>query len=615
MNSLWPLILVALVLVGSLNPNSPCPAQEVAAQHAGAARGWVQVSLPNSLPSDGIDDENTAEIVILNARLELPGAPEVKQSRLDIRPTALAIRDGRISAVGSDDEIRAWISKDQTRVVEAGGRSVAPGFIESHGHLTGLGSLLMELDLTEARSWDEVIAAVEEKARVTPKGQWIIGRGWHQSLWDRPPVPNVEGYPLHDELSRVSPDHPVFLIHRSGHASLANAEAMRQAKVSSGTRNPPGGEILRGSQSEPTGIFRETASSLIRRAYEASREEMSSGDLQAELDQQILLAQQKCFEVGVTTFVDAGVSPAIARHYLQMAERGKLQLPIWLMLRDSNAVLETEIPRLKTEFPKTSSRLILGGVKQMLDGALGSHGAWLLEPYEDLPESQGLVVTPLDVIQQTAELCYRYELQLCVHAIGDRANREVLNLFEPFARRARSDGLDLRWRIEHAQHLSDSDIPRFAELGVIASMQSIHATSDGPFVEERIGTTRARKGAYAWQELLRQGAVIVNGSDTPVEPIEPILGLASAVTRKCRDGRTFFPEQAMTRRQALRSYTCDAAYALRLENQLGRLEVGKIADLVVLSEDFMKCDQAALDAIQVDLTVIGGRVVFQRERE
>lgn len=570
--------------------------------------------MPRTAPhavSDG-----PAELVILGASVvtQDPKANDRTLQPKDVAPqaTAVAIRSGRIVAVGSDEGIREWIDPDLTQVVEARGRTLVPGFVESHGHLTGLGSLLMELDLTAARSWSEVVTAVAEKAKTVAPGQWIIGRGWHQSLWDQPPMPNVEGYPLHDDLSAATPDHPVFLLHRSGHASLANAEAMRLARVNSATKDPEGGEILRGTRSEPTGIFRETASQFIRQAYEASRKEMTRAEIEAELDQQVLLAQEKCFQVGVTTFVDAGITPDLAMHYLQMAERGKLRLPLWLMLRDSNETLSREIPKLRQVWPDRPTRLILGGVKQMADGALGSHGAWLLEPYADLPQSEGLVVTPLETIERAAEICFEHDLQLCVHAIGDRANREVLNLYEPYVQRAKAESRDLRWRIEHAQHLHPDDLPRFSELGVIASMQSIHATSDGPFVVERIGTKRARQGAYAWRSLLEHGTIIANGSDTPVEPIDPLLGFASAVTRKCRDGQVFFGEQAMSREQALRSYTSDAAFAIGQESEFGSIGVGKWADLVLLSGDLMQCSDEKLAEIQVEMTWVEGDLVYER---
>lgn len=556
--------------------------------------------------------DGPADLVILGASVETRNLKADRTSNSAPRPTAVAIRSGRIVAVGSDEAIREWIDSGLTRVVDARGRTLVPGFVESHGHLTGLGSLLMELDLTAAKSWNEVVVAVAEKAKTVPKGQWIVGRGWHQSLWDQPPMPNVEGYPLHDELSAVTPDHPVFLVHRSGHASLANAEAMRRAKVNAATKDPEGGEILRGTRSEPTGIFRETATQFISQAYEASREEMTRAELEAELDQQVLLAQEKCFQVGVTTFVDAGVSPDLAMHYLQMAERGKLRLPLWLMLRGSNETLSREIPKLRQVWPGHPTRLTLGGVKQMADGALGSHGAWLLEPYADLPQSEGLVVTPLETIERAAEICFEHDLQLCVHAIGDRANREILNLYEPFVQRAKAEGRDLRWRIEHAQHLHPDDLPRFSELGVIASMQAIHATSDGPFVVERLGMTRARQGAYVWRTLLEHDTVIANGSDTPVEPIDPLLGFTAAVTRKCRDGQVFFGEQAMSREQALRSYTIDAAFAVHQETQVGSIEVGKWADLVLLSDDPLRCSDENLAEIHVEMTWVEGNLVYER---
>jgi predicted amidohydrolase YtcJ len=523
--------------------------------------------------------------------------------------TAIAIRHDRILAVGSFEKIERHIVK-ATQVIDLDGRLVVPGFIESHGHFLGLGKFLLELDLMDSDSWRDVVSKVAREVQGMDRGVWIIGRGWHQSLWKEKPQPNIEGYPFHDDLSAVTPNNPVLLIHRSGHLCLANKLAMELAGVDSKTQAPRGGEILRNSTGEPAGVFRETAQNLIQRAHARFRQDLSLGDLDREFTSHVKLAEQQCLRFGVTSFQDAGVSPATARKFAELIGRGRLQIRLWLMLRSSNSVLRQQIPSLAKYHEFANHHLTIGGIKQMVDGALGAHGAWLLEPYADLPSSHGLVVTPLDTIRETARIAFEHDLQLCTHAIGDRANHEMLNLYAEFVTLA--GDRQLRWRIEHAQHIATSDIPRFGKLGIIASMQANHATSDGPFVAARLGDERSRAGAYVWQSLLKSGAVIANGTDTPVEPINPIACLYSAVTRRMKNGEVFYAEQVMTRRQALRSYTLDAAFAAFQEDEKGSLVAGKLADMVVLSRNIMTIDADNVRSAQVDITVVGGEILFRR---
>lgn len=549
-----------------------------------------------------LEPSSTATLVFRSAMIETMDAE---------RPTAtaIAIRHDRILAVGTFEKIERHIDKT-TKVINLEGRLVVPGLIESHGHFLGLGKFLSELDLMDSESWQDVVSKVASEVEQVDRGVWIIGRGWHQSLWKEKPQPNIEGYPLHDDLSAVTPNNPVLLIHRSGHLCLANKSAMDLAGIASDTKNPRGGEILRNSMNAPVGVFRETAQSLIQRAYSRYRQDLSPGELDREFKDSIHLAEQECLRFGITSFQDAGVSPATARQFADLIERGRLKIRLWLMLRTSNSVLRSEIPSLLKYRDFANHHLTIGGIKQMFDGALGAHGAWLLEPYEDLPSSQGLVVTPIKTIRKTAEIAFEHELQLCTHAIGDRANREMLDLYEEYVRRA--NGRPLRWRIEHAQHIATSDIPRFGKLGVIASMQANHATSDGPFVPTRLGDRRSQSGAYVWQSLLKSGAVIANGTDTPVEPVDPIACFYSAITRRMKNGHVFHVEQAMGRRQALRSYTLDAAFAAFQEDEKGSLVAGKLADLVVLSRNIMTIDADKVLSAQVDMTVIGGEILYRR---
>ena len=435
---------------------------------------------------------------------------------------ALAARGDTIVAVGTSEEIAAFIGP-QTRVIDLGGRLAIPGFIEGHGHFTGVGEARIVLNLMSVKNWDEVVAMVKDAAAKAGPGAWIRGRGWHQDKWDRKPEPAVEGFPTHHSLSAASPNNPVILGHSSGHASFANAKAMELAGVTRATKSPAGGDILKDTKGEPTGLFRETADALIEAAYDKAREGMKPEEREAETRRQIQLASEEALSKGVTSFQDAGSSFETIDVFKKVAAEGKLGPRLWVMVRDSNERMAQKLApyRLVDGYDK---HLTVRAIKHTLDGALGSRGAWLLEPYSDLPSSRGLETTPLATVEATARLAMDNGYQLCVHAIGDRANRETLNLFAA-AFKANPDKKDVRWRIEHAQHLHPDDIPRFGQLGVIASMQGIHCTSDAVFVPARLGPQRSEEGAYVWQKLMKSGAVVTNGTDAPVEDIDPIASL------------------------------------------------------------------------------------------
>jgi len=521
---------------------------------------------------------------------------------------AIAIAGERIVAVGTTAEIAPRIGPE-TKVLDVAGKFVMPGFIEGHGHFFSLGEQKLKLDLANTTSWDEVVAAVAKTAEKTPKGKWIEGRGWHQGKWKRVPEPNVEGYPVADALSRVSLDHPVVLTHGTGHMCLANAKAMELAGVTAATRPPAGGEILRDAKGQPTGVFRESAMELIYRALNWALRERSAEEVRNEQLAAIRLATEECLQHGVTSFQDAGSSTAEVDLLKELADRGELKVRLWVMLNEGNGVLSRKLASYRT-IGHGQGHLTVRGIKRMIDGALGTHGAWLLAPYDDLPASSGLNLQPLSELRETAELAIQHDYQLCVHAIGDRANREVLDLMEEVFRQ-HPEKKDLRWRIEHAQHIHPDDIPRFAKIGVIASMQANHATSDGPFVVQRLGQRRASEGAYAWRRLLDAKTVVINGTDVPVERIDPIACFYSAVTRKMADGVAFFPEQAMTRDEALRSYTASAAWAAFEEQEKGTLSAGKLADIVVLSGDLLTVPADQILRVRVETTIVGGQVLYE----
>ncbi len=542
------------------------------------------------------------------ADLVLRGGPIVTIDGAQPEVEALAVRGAWIVAAGRAAEIEPLIGP-KTRVIELAGRMAMPGFIEGHGHFLSLGDAKRKLDLSQAKSWDEIVRLVAAATEKTPKGQWIVGRGWHQGKWTAPPTPNVQGYPAHAALSRVTPDHPVLLTHGTGHMVFANAKALELAGVNKSTAEVAGGEILRDAGGQPTGVFRENAMRLVRRAYDRALRERSAEQVRAELAECARLAAEECLAHGVTSFQDAGSSLADADFLRALAAEGQLPVRLWLMLNGGNDELAANLAKYRTVTPG-NSYFTIRGIKRMADGALGTHGAWLLAPYDDLPQSTGNNTLPIVALERTADLAIEHNYQLCVHAIGDRANREVLDVFERAFAKHKVKGSDLRWRIEHAQHLDPADIPRFKQLGVIASMQGNHATSDGPFVVARLGERRAKTGAYAWRSLLDAGAVVVNGTDVPVERIDPLACFYSSVTRKMAGGEAFFPEQAMQRGEALRSYTRDAAFAAFEDQIKGTLAVGKLADIVVLSADLRKIAADEIPRTKVELTLVGGKIAF-----
>ncbi len=524
----------------------------------------------------------------------------------DSCPTAeaLACRGGRILAVGSKQEVSRHIGPD-TRVVDVAGKTAFPGFIEGHGHFLGLGESKMILDLSKAANWDELVEQVRQAAAGRPPGQWIVGRGWHQAKWNPPVKPQVEGYPVHADLSRAVPAHPVLLTHASGHMSLANAKAMELAGVGPETKSPAGGEILHDGSGRSTGVFRETAQGLVRRVADYGAK------TDGQVDEAIRLASEECLRKGITSFHDAGSSFDLIDRYRRLAEEGRLPIRLWVMISESNERLAKRLPDYRM-IGAGGGFLTVRAIKRLIDGALGAHGAWLLEPYDDLPEGRGLQLIPIGQRRETARLAAEHGMQLCTHAIGDRANREVLDVYEQAFTAYPSEHCR-RWRIEHAQHLHPDDIPRFAQLGVVAAMQGNHCTSDAVFVIDRLGKRRSREGAYAWRSLLDSGATVINGTDAPVEDVDPLGSFHASVTRRLAGGATFFPEQCMTREEALRSYTIDAAWAAFEEDLKGSLAPGKLADAVVLSEDLRNCPAERILSARVEYTIIGGKVVYAAE--
>jgi len=545
-----------------------------------------------------------------SADLVLRGGRVVTVDGNGTEATGVAVRDGRIEMVGDDAGVSHHIGPE-TRVIELDGRLAIPGFIEGHGHFLSLGDSQMILNLTVARSWDEIVEMVASAAGEAEPGAWIRGRGWHQEKWDQEPRPSVEGAPVHTSLSEVSPENPVILGHASGHAAFANAKAMELAGLDRDSVNPPGGELVRDSAGNLTGLLRETAQRPVSAALSASKSGRAPEEVEANRRRMVELAGQEALSKGVTTFHDAGVSFETIDFYQRLEQEGVLPVRLYAMVRhQSNEEMAARLPEYRMT-AEGNDFLTVRSIKRQIDGALGSHGAWLLEPYEDLPESVGLVLEPEEEIAGTARVAMEHGFQVNTHAIGDRANRRVLDIYEEVFE-ANGKPADLRWRIEHAQHLHPDDIGRFAELGIIAAVQGVHCTSDGPWVLKRLGSERAEEGAYVWRKLIESGAILGNGTDVPVEAIDPIASYYSSVSRVMRDGGVFYPEQRMTREEALRSYTLNNAFAAFEEDLKGSLEVGKLADITVLSQDILSVPEVEIPKTEVDLTIVGGEVRFER---
>jgi predicted amidohydrolase YtcJ len=525
---------------------------------------------------------------------------------------AVVVVADTIAFAGSEKEANEWIGKE-TKIIDLQGKTMTPGLVEGHAHIMGIGYNELNIDLMGVASYDEIVARVQEAVSKAKPGEWIIGRGWHQDKWTTKPDVMVKGFPVHKKLSEVSPNNPVYLAHASGHAVFVNAKAMEIAGVNQlskenlQTVNIEGGEIIRDELGNPTGLFSEgMAMGLISKHLPEESEERNTTALE--------LAIKACHRNGITSFHDAGASGNSIELFHQFKDQGKLDLRLYVMISGGDRDLVHEWIRKGPEIdPKAT--LTIRSIKLHCDGALGSRGAWLLEPYTDRPDFSGAATISLDTILATSRAALKSGFQVCSHAIGDKMNQEVLNRYELAINENPGRAKDHRFRIEHAQHLNPNDIPRFGKLGVIPAMQAIHMSSDRPWAIDRLGEKRIVEGAYMWQSLLKSGAKIVNGTDAPVEPVNPIPSFFASVARQTLKGEPaggYEPAEKMTREQALRSYTLDAAYGAFQEKQLGSIEPGKFADFTILTQDIMEVAEDQILKTEVAMTIVGGKVVYEK---
>ena len=513
-------------------------------------------------------------------------------------PDTVAVRDGRIIYVGDRAGADPMIN-EQTDVRNLGGATVLPGLVDAHCHLLGLGMALETVNLTGTMSYDDVIEKVVERASTLAPGTWIRGRGWDQNDWAD------TRFPTHEALSEAVPDHPVWLTRIDGHAGLANENAMAMAGITAETVDPDGGKILRNANGTPTGVFVDNAELLIQ--------ELIPSLTPMDRRRMLAAASEACLSVGLTGVHDMGMLPEQIDDYKAVLDNGKLGLRVYAMLEaPEDGIKRTDYLNKHRVNGYADGMLTVRGVKLYMDGALGSRGAAMLTDYSDEPGNRGLLVTPFDEAVAVCRAALEAGYQVCTHAIGDRGNRMILNVYEEAL--AAYPEKDHRFRVEHAQILSPGDIPRFSKMGVIPSMQPTHATSDMPWAETRVGADRIA-GAYAWRSLMDTGVTIPCGSDFPIESHNPMLGIYAAVTRMDRTGNPeggWLPDQRMIRLEALKGFSTWAAHARFMESELGTIETGKLADITVLADNPLTCPEDQLDDIEAVMTIVSGKIRYER---
>ena len=517
---------------------------------------------------------------------------------------AVLISDGRFSHIGSLREVETAASSDHRRI-DLGSNVAYPGFIEGHGHLASFGKAALNLDLNKANSYDDIISMVADATTRIAAGQVIEGRGWHQSKWSKDPKEMVDGFPTHKALSEVSPNHPVVLGHANGHSALANEAAMRALGINFTTDAPEGGVIVKDQRGNPTGILHENAMDLLAPLTAFS---------EASAKNAIGIAQAQAFKWGITSFHDAGAGATEVDALLALDASGDLKLRVYSMISaQDESLTEYWINRAPVR-ATGDQRLTLASFKAVMDGALGSRTAWLHAPYTDDTGTSGVQTFDTARLVEIMKKSGEHGWQINTHAIGDKANTVVLDAIEA----AKLGTRDHRSRIEHSQHLVPDDIARFAQLGVIASIQTVHMSSDRPWAIDRLGKDRIESGAYVWRDLLNAGVHLANGTDVPVEPINPLANFYAAVARKTLKGTPeegYEYHQRLSREEALQSMTLWNAYAAFQEDDLGSVVVGKRADLTILNQDIMTVTDADILTTGVAMTIVDGEIVYTAQRQ
>ncbi|MDH3296911.1 MAG: amidohydrolase [Gemmatimonadota bacterium] len=549
------------------------------------------------------------------ASLILLGGNVITMDAANPRAEAVAVAGDRIVYVGGSRGVEAWRGPG-TRVVDLAGATVLPGLTDAHAHLMGTGRLKARVDVLETTSFQEVLDAVATAVAGAEPGAWIIGRGWHQEKWTDKPQPSVRGFPVNDALTAISPNNPVAIRHASGHGRLANALALEAAGITADTPDPPGGEILHRPDGRPSGMLLENAEDLVHEAYQAWLDARSPAERMADERQALRLGIEEFLRNGITQVHTApsdehrGADEEEVFLYRAALEAGELKLRVWTML-DGRYATDELLARLRT-IGEGGNRLTVRALKGYADGALGSRGAMLLEPYTDDP-TMGEERLTRQRLEEIVELALRHDYQAAIHAIGDGANRRVLDIYEQAFARHEVDGRDLRFRVEHAQIVHPDDVGRFGEMGVTAAMQGVHATSDGPWTATRLGAERTSEEAFPFRPLQESGALIVNGTDSPVERVAPFASIAGMAVGLMNNGQVFNPHHLLTREQALATYTINPAIAAFEQELRGSIVVGKLADFTITEEDPLTVPDERLADTRVLMTIVGGEIVYSSE--
>ena len=513
---------------------------------------------------------------------------------------AVVIEDGRFTFVGDLATAQSKAGEDH-RHIALGTATAYPGFIESHGHLSSLGEAITNLDLNGVDSYQTIVGMVADAAAKASPGQVIKGRGWHQSKWSKAPSVTVDGFPTHRSLSEVSPNNPVFLGHANGHTALVNQAAMDALNLNYNTPTPDGGVIVKDGKGDPTGILHENAVDLAYPLIALSKESSMAA---------ILAAQAHAFQWGITNFHDAGAGSTDIEAQQALDASGDLKLRVYTMVSAQDETLTDYWLARPPMIANDDSRLTIRSFKAVMDGALGSRTAWLHQPYTDDPGTSGVQTFDENRLVDIMNRSNAHGWQINTHAIGDKANTVVLDAIDEASLTER----DHRSRIEHSQHLVPSDIERFSTLGVIASIQAIHMSSDRPWAIDRLGRERIESGAYVWRDLLNAGVHIANGTDVPVEPINPIANFYASVARKTLKGlpdEGYEIGQKLSRHETLKSMTLWNAYAAFEEAEVGSISVGKRADMTVTDQNLMTVDETKILATKPVMTIVGGEIVYQ----
>jgi predicted amidohydrolase YtcJ len=508
---------------------------------------------------------------------------------------AIAVKDGEIVGVGTSAEITKRFSAP--RVIDLKGRTLYPGFIDAHGHMEGLGTLMVNVTLEGTTSVQEIQKLVAARVAMVRSGSWIRGRGWDQNDWP------VKDFPTAAMLDSVAPSNPVVLRRVDGHAAWVNSVALALAKITAATADPAGGRIERNRSGAPTGVLVDNAIDLLDDVIPRPTEE--------ERTESFLKAVEECAKVGLTEVHDMGVDLEAIAIYKKLIAQKRFPFRVYAAIGGAGRTWN-EYLKLGPETGGNDGRLTVRAIKLYADGALGSRGAAMIEPYSDDPGNRGLTLTSAEKMKDVVQQALDHGFQVCTHAIGDRGNSITLGVYADVLKANPAKSKDARWRVEHAQVVDEQDIPRFHELGVIPSMQPTHCTSDMYWAEARVGPKRIL-GAYAWHSFLASGCIIPAGSDFPVESPNPLFGFYAAITREDKKGWPeggWYPDQRMTRAEALRSFTLSAAYAGFQEKSKGTIETGKLADFTILSSDIMTIEPKQILETHVDMTIVGGEVVY-----